>query len=174
MKFILDNIANYHFVDYITIIFIICTSIVVVANGIKSLYSYLNSYYNKRQGKESEGNTIEENTKQILLLSEKIDDFANLMNRQYLHLEKRLDEQKEQIETIECNGSKRDCAILRDRILSGLRYFAQNVDEHGKVHISFTDYENMIHLFEEYFNAHGNGTVKKIYDNEFCNWIIDR
>ena len=75
---------------------------------------------------------------------------------------------------IDEEGKKRDCAILRDRILGGMRYFSQNRDEQGNVHISISAHENMEHLFEEYFNCHGNGTVKSMYENEFKKFIIDK
>lgn len=67
-----------------------------------------------------------------------------------------------------------DKAILRDRIASGMRYFSQNKDEHGNVHISFSDYENMEALFREYFAKGGNGAFKKMYETEFRNFTIDR
>lgn len=67
-----------------------------------------------------------------------------------------------------------DKAILRDRIASGMRYFSQNKDEHGNVHISFSDYENMEALFQQYFAKEGNGAFKKAYETEFQKFIIDR
>jgi len=67
-----------------------------------------------------------------------------------------------------------DRAILRDRIASGMRYFSQNKDEHGKVHINFSDYENMDALFQQYFAKGGNGTFKKAYETEFQKFVIDR
>ena len=67
-----------------------------------------------------------------------------------------------------------DRAILRDRIASGMRYFSQNKDEGGNVHISFSDYENMEALFQQYFAKGGNGTFKKTYETEFRKFTIDR
>lgn len=67
-----------------------------------------------------------------------------------------------------------DKAILRDRIASGMRYFSQNRDEDGNVHISFSDYENMEALFREYFAKGGNGAFKNVYETEFKKFIIDR
>ena len=78
-------------------------------------------------------------------------------------LHEKMDEQKET-----------DLVILRDRIASGMRYFSQNKDEDGNVHISFSDYENMEALFRQYFLKGGNGAFKKTYDTEFQNFIIDR
>lgn len=71
-------------------------------------------------------------------------------------------------------SNKTDLAILRDRIVGGMRYFSQNKDEYGKVHISFSDHENMEALFQEYFAKGGNGTIKNMYDNEFAHFSIDR
>lgn len=67
-----------------------------------------------------------------------------------------------------------DRAILRDRIAGGMRYFSQNKDEDGNVHISFSDYENMEALFHQYFVKGGNGAFKKAYETEFRQFIIDR
>ena len=76
-------------------------------------------------------------------------------------------------ETFAAND-KTDCAMLRDRINSGMRYFSQNIGPDGKVHISLVDYENMNALFQEYFAKHGNGAFKKMHDDEFVHFIIDR
>lgn len=66
-----------------------------------------------------------------------------------------------------------DCAMLRDRIASGMRYFSGNVGADGKVHIKFSDYENMDALFQEYFAKHGNGPFKKMYEDEFKHFVQD-
>lgn len=92
--------------------------------------------------------------------------FTGIRNEIVVELNKIYDALNAQKET--------DCAILRDRIASGMRYFSQNKDEHGNVHISFSDYENMEALFREYFAKGGNGAFKKMYDTEFRNFIIDR
>ena len=97
-----------------------------------------------------------------------------MLNKQYQHLDKKIDEQKERITKIDEEGKKRDCAILRDRIIQSLRYFSQKKDESGIVHISLADHENMEALFIEYFECNGNGTVHTMYENEFKNWIIDK
>jgi len=114
-----------------------------------------------------------QSTLEIKQLSTNIDHLGNLLNKQYLCLDEKIDEQKERLNTIDKEGQTRDCAILRDRILGGMRYFEKNVDEYGIVHISVSDHENMEHLFHAYFSCNGNGTVKAIYDNEFKKWIID-
>lgn len=89
-------------------------------------------------------------------------------------LHNKIDEQKaEMVKTKEAND-KTDCTMLRDRIGSGMRYFSKNVGADGKVHISLSDYENMNGLFQEYFAKHGNGAFKKMYDDEFTQFVIDR
>ncbi len=89
-------------------------------------------------------------------------------------LHDKIDAQKaEMSETNEAN-KKTDCAILRDRILGGMRHFGRNKDEHGCVHVSITDYENLDALFKEYFAKGGNGVVQKIYEEEFIHFTIDR
>lgn len=86
----------------------------------------------------------------------------------------KIDEQKEEIAATNKANAKTDRALLRDRIAGGMRYFSQNKDEDGNVHISFSDYENMEALFHEYFAREGNGAFKKMYETEFLNFIIDR
>lgn len=92
-------------------------------------------------------------------------------------LNDKFDEQQSQLEdkleTIDTDGKRRDVAVMRDRILSGLRYFSQNKDLNGVVHISMTDFENMNSLITEYLDAGGNGVVKHIYENDFQTYKID-
>ena len=70
-------------------------------------------------------------------------------------------------------SDKTDRAMLRDRLNSAMRYFSQNKDEQGRVHISMGDYETLDGLFQEYFKKHGNGAYKKEYA-AFNGFIIDR
>ena len=81
-------------------------------------------------------------------------------------LHEKIDEHKEE-------ADKTDCAMLRDRIASGMRYFSGNLGPDGKVHIKFSDYENMDALFQEYFAKHGNGPFKKMYEDEFKHFVQD-
>lgn len=89
-------------------------------------------------------------------------------------LHTKIDEQKDEMAKTKEANDKTDCTMLRDRIGSGMRYFSKNVGPDGKVHISLSDYENMNGLFQEYFAKHGNGAFKKMYDDEFTQFIIDR
>ena len=85
-----------------------------------------------------------------------------------------LDAQKEEMIATNKANIKTDRAMLRDRIAGGMRFFTQNKDEDGYVHISFSDYENMEALFREYFAKDGNGAFKKMYESEFLKFKIDR
>lgn len=161
-------------VELLSSILVIVSIIICVEKAIKWIYGLFLKMYKRKRGQESEFTTIEENTEQIKNLTTTIDNLADLLNKQYQHLDKKIDEQKERITKIDEDGKKRDCALLRDRILGGMRYFSQNKDEQGNVHISITDHENMEHLFEEYFNCNGNGTVKVMHENEFKKFIIDK
>ena len=89
-------------------------------------------------------------------------------------LHDKIDEQKEEMDATNRANIKTDRAMLRDRIAGGMRYFSQNRDEDGNVHIAFSDYENMDALFREYFAKGGNGAFKKMYETEFQKFIIDR
>ena len=160
--------------DLLSTILVIAAIIVCVEKFIKWIYCLFIKAYKRKRGQESETTSIVENTEKIKNLTTTIDNLADLLNKHYQHLDKKIDEQKERITKIDEEGKKRDCALLRDRILGGMRYFSQNKDEHGNVHIGITDHENMEHLFEEYFNCHGNGTVKSMYENEFKKFIIDK
>ena len=88
-------------------------------------------------------------------------------------LHNKIDEQKEHLETIDNDGKRRDCSIFRDRLIQGLRYFSQNKDENGNIHISMSDYENMSKMFLEYEQAGGNGLIKHLKETEFDKFIVD-
>lgn len=89
-------------------------------------------------------------------------------------LHDKIDEQKTEMNKTNEANKKTDCAMLRDRIASGMRYFSRSTDENGRVHISFSDYENMDELFRQYFAKGGNGPFQKMYEDEFVHFIIDR
>lgn len=89
-------------------------------------------------------------------------------------LHDKIDEQRAEMDETNKANNKTDCAMLRDRIGSGMRYFSRNIGSDGKVHISWSDWENMNALFQEYFAKHGNGAFKKMYDDEFVHFVIDR
>lgn len=106
-----------------------------------------------------------------------LDQYSSIRDEIVVELNKlhdKLDEQKDEMEKTNKANNKTDCAMLRDRIGSGMRYFSKNVDAEGKVHISLSDYENMNALFQEYFIKHGNGAFRKMYDDEFVHFVIDR
>lgn len=88
-------------------------------------------------------------------------------------LHDKINQQQEEMEKTKKANDKTDCAMLRDRINSGMRYFKKNVDTDGNVHIAFVDYVNMDALFQEYFSHEGNGPFGKMYEEEFKHFIID-
>lgn len=105
---------------------------------------------------------------------DKFIDIKNEIVKELNKLHSKIDEQKQEMEKTNEASNKTDCAMLRDRIASGMRYFSQNKDADGNVHISFSDYENMEALYQEYFAKDGNGAFKKMYQTEFQKFIIDR
>lgn len=107
------------------------------------------------------------------LMSESFADVKNEIVQEIGKLHDKIDEQHIHLEEIDRDGKRRDCSLMRDRLLSGLRYFSQNRDENNNVHISMTDFENMSKMFEEYEKAGGNGLVKHLKETEFDNFIID-
>lgn len=173
MKTVIEYFETYTFVDILSIIFLVCTIVICVEKTCKWCWNMFIKAYNKKRGKEEEFITIDNLKLEIKELSIKIDEFANLMNRQYLHLEKKIDGQVERLNDFEKSSEKRDASLLRDRIIQGTRFFKKNVGEDGFVHISVADHDSLEHLFQDYFDCGGNGTVKSIYNNEFKTWKID-
>lgn len=98
------------------------------------------------------------------------DEVVNELNR----LHDKMDEQANVIEMNNKESIKTDCAMLRDRLNSGMRYFSQFKDENDNVHIKLSDYEILDGLFKEYFKKGGNGPIKRMYEEEFIHFIIDR
>lgn len=88
-------------------------------------------------------------------------------------LNDKIDNQHVHLEEIDRDGKHRDMALMRDRLIQGLRYFSQNKTEDGFVLISMTDYENLDELFNEYFKCGGNGVCHSLYENEFKKFKID-
>ena len=106
-----------------------------------------------------------------------VEKFTGIKDEIIMELNKihdKIDEQKKEMDEKNEANIKTDCAMLRDRIAGGMRYFSQKKDEEGKVHISFSDYENMEALFQEYFSKGGNGAFRKIYEDEFKKFEIER
>lgn len=105
---------------------------------------------------------------------EKFTGIKNEIITELTKLHDKIDRQKEEMNATNKANSKTDRAILRDRITSGMRYFSQHRDDEGFVHISLSDYENLESLFQQYFAKDGNGVIKKMYEDEFRHFIIDR
>ena len=174
----MDELAKY--VDPGSLPGILLAAITVIAAivvSIEKLFGWigkhLNTWYKKKRGKEIRETQLDNHAEEIKQLSESINSLINVTNEQYVTLNKNIDEQNERLYSIDAEGKRRDCAVLRDRILGGMRYFSQNKDENGIVHISMADFENMNHLFDEYESAGGNGTIKHLKEMQFNTFIID-
>ena len=173
MDAIIEYFAEHTFLDLLSAIAVLVIIVLCIEKFIKWLWGLFIKAYNKKKGREEEVSTIDKNTSAIETLSEKIEELGMLVNKQYVHLDKKIDDQKDRLTRLDEDGKRRDCAVLRDRILGGMRYFSQNIDEHGIVHISMTDYENMNEMFSEYFKCNGNGVCHSLYENEFKKFKID-
>lgn len=174
METVISFFTEYTIVD----LFAVITMLIVCVRGIERFLKWvaekLRAYYKRQKGIEEKEDTIESHTQEIKALTERIDRFVNAVEHHYNSIMEKVDEQQKQLEQYDKEGKKRDRAVLRDRISGGMRYFEQNKDENGVVHISVGDHENMEELFKEYFNAGGNGTYKQMYENEFRKFIIDK
>ena len=106
-----------------------------------------------------------------------VDKFTDIKNEIVSELNKlhdKVDSQSQEIAANRKESDETDRAMLRDRLNSGMRYFSQNKDEQGRVHISLADYETLDGLFAKYFSKKGNGPFEKMYKDEFKKFIIDR
>lgn len=173
MDTVITYFSEHSFLDLLSALVVIVAIVVCIEKFFKWLWNVFIKAYNKMKGREEEVSTIDKNTSEIKNLSKSIEDLGNLLNKQYQHLDRKIDEQKERLDIIDADGKRRDCSVLRDRLLSGLRYFSQNKDKNGNIHISMTDYENMSKMFEEYEKAGGNGLVKHLKESEFDKFIVD-
>lgn len=172
MKTAIEYMSEYTFIDIITIIFLICLVILAIEKVIRWIFGMFTVAYDKKKGKEKDASTISHLKSEIQDLSIKIDELGNLMHKQYVHLEKKIDEQKERLNLFEESSERRDLALLRDRLLQGYRFFKRNVAEDGLVHINIADFESMEHLFSQYFECGGNGTVGALH-KDFKLWKVD-
>lgn len=174
MDTVISFFSEYSFLD----LFALITMLIVCVRGIEKVGKWvaekLRAYYKRMKGIEEKDDTLASHTKEIKELTERIDRFVSTVEHHYNAIMEKVDEQQERLEEIDREGKKRDCAVLRDRILAGMRYFSQNKDADGNIHISMSDFENMKAMFDEYFKAGGNGVIRIIYDEEFLHFIIDR
>lgn len=193
MDTVISYFTNYTIVD----LFAVITMLIVCVRGIERFLKWVFSFKDflfKKLGIETKKMREERAWKKRLEKAEKdIEEIKNTSKRNvdmFLDHERqvvekftgikdeivselgklhdKMDEQQEQLGRYEKEGK------MRDRISGGMRYFTQNADEDGNVHISMSDHENMESLFKEYFSAGGNGTFKQMYENEFKKFIIDK
>lgn len=174
MQVLVDYLSEGHsFIELIGAIVVIVALVIGAEKFFKWLYDLFIKLYNKKKGKEDDATILGKNTKDIKELSVNIENLATLLNKQYQHLNKKIDEQNERLETTDKEGKRRDITLFRDRLIQGIRYFSQNKDGDDIIHISMADYENLNSMFEEYFRAGGNGVILHIYETEFQKFKID-
>lgn len=123
-----------------------------------------------RETSEKNVNTFLEHEK---MMSESFVSVKEEIVKEIGKLHDKIDNQRVHLEEIDNDGKRRDCSLMRDRLIQGLRYFSQQKDENGTVHISMTDYENLNEMFTEYFKCKGNGVCHSLYENEFKKFKID-
>lgn len=134
---------------------VVVAIIICIEKAIRWIYQKFLMLYKKKRGMEDEVSIISNNTEQIKELAETINRLAKC------------------ITDIDRDGKRRDRSLMRDRLVQGMRYFSQQTDENGVVHISMTDYENLDEMFKEYFKCGGNGVCHSLYVNEFNKFKID-
>lgn len=173
METVIEYFTEHTFIDLISALIVIVAIVVCLEKFIKWTWGMFIKAYNRMKGHEEEVSTIDKNTAAIEALAIRIEELNSLIQDGYSQLDRKIDEQKEHLEEIDRDGKKRDCSLLRDRLVQGTRYFSQNKDEEGVVHISMTDYENLSSMFSEYFRAGGNGAIKHIFETEFKKFKID-
>ena len=151
--------------------------------GIKTKGMIEKEEFNKRlKQAEDSIEEIKETSKQnvSMLISHEeqiLDQFKTIRDEVIKELGRLNDKMDEQANIIDKNNKasiKTDCAVIKDRLNGGMRYFSQNKDENGNVHIKLNDYEILDDLFKEYLDKGGNGPVKRMYEEEFLHFVIDR
>lgn len=151
--------------------------------GIKTKGMIEKEQFNSRlQQAEDSIEEIKETSKQnvSMLMSHEqqiLEQFTTIRSEVINELGRLNDKMDEQANIIDKNNKasiKTDCAVIKDRLNGGMRYFSQNKDENGNVHIKYSDYEILDDLFKEYFEKGGNGPIKRMYEEEFLHFIIDR
>ena len=151
--------------------------------GIKTKGMIEKEEFNSRlQQAEDSIEEIKETSKQnvsMLMNHEQqiLDQFTTIRGEVIKELGRLNDKMDEQANIIDQNNKasiKTDLAVIKDRLNSAMRYFSQNKDENGNVHIKWSDYEILDDLFKEYFAKGGNGPIKRMYEEEFLHFIIDR
>lgn len=167
MDTVITYFSEHSFLDLLSALVVIVAIVVCIEKFFKWLWNMFLRAYNRMKGREEEVSTIDKNTSEIKNLSKSIEDLGNLLNKQYQHLDKKIDEQKERLDIIDRDGKRRDVTLMRDRIIQSHRYFSQQRDDEGIVYMSISDFENLQNLFVEYIEAGGNGVVHQIYEQDF-------
>ena len=100
-----------------------------------------------------------------------IDDVNDTMQKT---VSEEIEKVNQKLDAHKAAADKTDQVMLRDRLDSGLRCFAQRADEDGIIYVTETEYANMEALFQEYFGKDGNGVFEKAYESEFKKYKISR
>ena len=125
--------------------------------------------------KETSKNNVEmflEHEKQVVgqlaeIKTEIVSELGKLHNK--------IDKQKEEMDEITRANNKTFGAMLRNDINNAMNNLELTKDEDGNTHIDLSDYENLDALFDDYLNERKlNGAFKRIYENEFQKFVIDR
>ena len=164
---------GYTIIDVLMIISFFVAVVICIERFLKWCAKHLKNYYDKKKGIEDKDNILNTHSKEIAEIAGQITTMIAEINDKHNLLIEKINDQEKKLNAIDNAGKQRDRALLRDRIIGGMRYYSQNVDDNGNVHISLTDHENMTELFKEYFSCGGNGTIQQMYEKEFSNWIIN-
>ena len=131
---------GHNITDLLYSILVIAAIIVCVEKFIKWIYDLFIKMYKRKRGQEDENTTIVKNTEQIKNLATAIDNLADLLNKQYQHLDKKIDEQKERITKIDEEGKNCFFDILAKTIKQGQKegdILAGNEKELAHLYIYF-------------------------------------
>ena len=110
--------------DLLYSILVIAAIIVCVEKFIKWIYDLFIKMYKRKRGQEDENTTIVKNTEQIKNLASAIDNLADLLNKQYQHLDKKIDEQKDTIERL-----NRELSIMTEKYNRAEKQIAELQEE---------------------------------------------
>ena len=170
-------LAEYNFIEVAKLLFVLVSAIILVVRAIESVLKKASDIflkmYKKKRGKEEAEETVEALSKRIDIIEKTQKNNVEMFTEHELGVLAKLDELSQKFDDMKESNDKTDRALLRDRIIGAMRFFGQNRDDNGVVHISRSDHENLSSLFAEYFSKSGNGTVKVMYENEFLKYTID-
>ena len=86
--------SGHNSTDLLLALAVIIAIIISIEKGIRWIYQKFLLLYRTKKGYEDEATTINNNTEQIKNLVVSIENLGELLNKQYQHLDKKIDEQK--------------------------------------------------------------------------------